>query len=158
MTNEQRAACDAYWTAETREAERDALAEMKRLGLRYGEYTGADSEMVQWSDDDGSAANEPELRSDTPTMTEQWRQEAVERLANQAEQIGALMCRNNQLERENAALREANQSRVDLLLENRALRESRDYWQALRTQQASPSSADYWQGRAFPLNAIKHSR
>lgn len=95
--------------------------------------------------------------ADTPTMIERWRQEAVERLANQAEQIGALMCRNNQLERENAALRE-----------------SRDYWVDKRvnleasTPIATRSEAELV-SRTFeakvgpfrtsiPLNALKHSK
>jgi hypothetical protein len=86
-------------------------------------YIGADSEMVQWSDDDGSAANEPDLEFFAGKLT------------IMAEQIGALICRVGQLERE-----------------KEALRESRDYWVDRLADLDAPRETP-----AFPLNATKHS-
>ena len=95
--------------------------------------------MVQWSDDDGAAANEPDDDPGSRILGDQINElmalnsQKAARLAAQQEQIGRLMCRVEQLERENAALRE-----------------SRDYW--VDRLASLDVAAD------FPLNATKHSR
>jgi len=65
---------------------------MNRLGLAQASYIGADSEMVQWTDDGG-----PTIDFTSPADA---RPEVLARLTAQAEQIDRLMCRINQLERE----------------------------------------------------------
>jgi len=79
-------------------------------------YIGADSEMVQWpDDDDGSAANEPVMseRDEVHSLVANWPpnamakrivEEAARHIA-QAEQIGALICERDQLRREVATIR-----------------------------------------------------
>lgn len=81
-------------------------------------YSGADSEMVQWpDDDDGSAAHEPETQANPDpsevirvlnaslAVTSMNSAEQRHRLANQQEQIGRLICERDQLQREIEAVR-----------------------------------------------------
>jgi hypothetical protein len=90
-------------------------------------------------EDDGSVANEPyDPDSQFVTVLRSELQRGHSKLTTQAGQIGALMCRVEQLERENSSLCEIIKRLAD--------------------HSSAAPSVSHENPAAFPLNAIKHSR
>lgn len=102
-------------------------------------YIGADSEMVQWSDDDGSAANEPMQQVSESSIAGM-----SARITAQAEQIGALVCRIEQLERE-------KQDWID------AWTKERSFWRKFYAEHPEHATVSH-ETPTFPASALKHSR